>query len=134
MDPAADQNVVVGSGLVAFDHAGAYIAAAATRANAADTVIDLISEEIRRFAEEGPTDEELEEAKAFLIGSYALRFDDSRRIARQLISIQLDDLGIDYIERRNDLVAAATAEDVRRAAQRVFGGEPSVVTVGPAES
>jgi zinc protease len=124
----------VGTGLAAYDHAGAYIAAAATRADAAGTAIEVMTEEIRRFAAEGPTEEELEKAKAFLVGNYALRFDDSRRIARQLISIQLDDLGIDYIDKRNDLVKAATLDDVRRAAQRVFGGEPSVITVGPGES
>jgi zinc protease len=124
----------VGTGLAAYDNAGAYIAAAATRADAAGTAIDVMTEEIRRFAAEGPTEDELEKAKSFLIGNYALRFDDSRRIARQLISIQLDDLGIDYIDKRNDLVKAATLDDVRRAAQRVFGGEPSVITVGPSES
>jgi zinc protease len=124
----------VGTGLAAYDNAGAYIAAAATRADAAGTAIDVMTEEIRRFAAEGPTEDELEKAKSFLIGNYALRFDDSRRIARQLISIQLDDLGIDYIDKRNDFVKAATLEDVRRAAQRVFGGEPSVITVGPSES
>jgi zinc protease len=124
----------VGTGLAAYDHAGAYIAAAATRADAAGIAIEVMTEEIRRFAAEGPTEEELEKAKAFLVGNYALRFDDSRRIARQLISIQLDDLGIDYIDKRNDLVKAATLDDVRRAARRVFGGEPSVITVGPGES
>ncbi|HEX2255927.1 MAG TPA: insulinase family protein, partial [Afifellaceae bacterium] len=124
----------VGTGLAAYDHAGAYIAAAATRADAAQTAIDVMTDEISRFAAEGPTEEELEQAKSYLIGNYALRFDDSRKIARQLISIQLDNLGIDYIDRRNDLVRAATLEDVQRAAQRVFGGEPSIVTVGPGES
>lgn len=124
----------VGTGLAAYDHAGAFIAAAATRADAAQTAIDVMTGEISRFAAEGPTDQELEKAKAYLIGNYALRFDDSRKIARQLISIQLDRLGIDYVDRRNDLVRAATPEDVKRAAERVFGGEPSIVTVGPSES
>ena len=124
----------VGTGLVPFDHAGAYIGAAATRADAAQTAIDIMTAEIRRFAEEGPTDEELAKAKDYLIGNYALRFDASQKIARQLLGIQLDRLGIDYIDRRNDLIRAVTAEDVKRAARRIYGGEPSVVTVGPAES
>ena len=124
----------VGTGLAAFDHAGAYVAAAATRADAARTAIEVMTDGIERFAAEGPTQEELDKAKSYLIGNYALRFDDSRKIARQLISIQLDRLGIDYIDKRNDLVRAATLEDVKRAAERVFGGEPSIITVGPGES
>ena len=124
----------VGTGLAAYDNAGAYVAAAATRADAAQTAIDVMTDEISRFAAQGPTEDELEKAKSYLVGNYALRFDDSRKIARQLISIQLDRLGIDYIDRRNDLVKAATIDDVKRAAQRVFAGEPTIVTVGPGES
>ena len=56
------------------------------------------------MAEDGPTEEELAKAKAYLKGSYALGFDTSTKIAAQLVQIQLDDLGIDYIERRNALI------------------------------
>ncbi len=124
----------VGTSLLAFDHSGAWIGAAATRADMAQTAVDLMVAETKRFAEEGPTERELTEAKDFLVGNYALRFDASQKIARQLLGIQLDRLGIDYVERRNDLIRAVTAEDVQRAAQRVFGQAPSVVTVGTAQS
>ena len=36
-----------------------------------------------------------------------------------LLQIQLDDLGIDYIDRRNGLIDAVTIEDVRRVAKRL---------------
>ncbi len=121
----------VGTGLAAFDHAGAYVGAAATRADAAKLAIELMTGQIREFAENGPTDKELASAKSYLTGNYALRFDASRKIARQLIGIQLDRLGIDYVDKRNDLVRAVSADDVRRAAKRVFGGPITVITVGP---
>ena len=60
--------------------------------------LDVIEKEIRRLAEEGPTEDELAKAKSYLKGSYALSFDTSSKIAGQLVAIQLDDLGIDYIE------------------------------------
>ena len=48
--------------------------------------------------------------------------------------IQLEGLGIDYIDRRNALVEAVTLDDARRAAQRLFGaGKPFVVAVGKPE-
>ncbi|MCP4381102.1 MAG: insulinase family protein [Hyphomicrobiales bacterium] len=121
----------VSLGLASFDHSGVVFASTSTRSDQADTVIALIESEIMRFASEGPTEEELAGAKAYLIGSYPLRFDTSRSIASQLLGIQLDGLGIDYAERRNDLIAAVTIEDVRRAADRLFGdGEMTVVRVG----
>ncbi|MDH3196453.1 MAG: insulinase family protein, partial [Hyphomicrobiales bacterium] len=100
----------VGTGLAAYDHAGAYIGAAATRADQAQTAIDIMTGQIKEFAESGPSEAELEKAKSYLIGNYALRFDASQKIARQLIGIQLDRLGIDYIDKRNDLIRAVTKE------------------------
>jgi zinc protease len=48
------------------------------------------------------------------------------------LAIQLDDLGIDYIDRRNDLIASVTIDDIRRVTQRLFGqgGGLTVVRVG----
>ena len=51
---------------------------------------------------------------------------DKRRIAAVL-----DDLGIDYMDRRNGLIEDVTVEDIRRVAERLFAGrEPIVVRVG----
>ena len=123
----------VGTGLVPYDRAGATIAAAATRADAAQTTIDIMTGEIRAFAEKGATAEELASAKDYLVGNYALRFDASQKIARQLIGIQLDSLGIDYIVRRNDLIRAVTLEEVNRVARELYSEPMSEITVGPAE-
>ena len=124
----------VGTHLIPYDHSGIYIAAAATRAEAADEAIGIMKEQIERYAAEGPSEEELRQAKAFLTGNYALRFDASRKIARQLIGIQIDNLGIDYIEKRNGLIEAISMDDVKRAAKRLFGGPISVITVGSSTS
>ncbi|MEQ9689645.1 MAG: pitrilysin family protein [Bauldia litoralis] len=117
-------------GLVPLDHAGAVFVGTSTRADQADAVVELIEDEIRKFAETGPTEKELADAKDYLIGSYPLRFDTSGGIADQLLAIQLAGLGIDYINQRNDLIAAVTIEDVREAAARLFTGERTIVRVG----
>ncbi len=83
--------------------------------------------EIKQFADEGPTADELAEAKDYLIGSYPLGFTTSSRIARRLLGIELDGLGIDYIDHRSDLIAALTVDEVRAAARRLFGGGDLVV-------
>lgn len=119
-------------GLVPFDHAGAVTVGTSTRADQAALVTDLITSEIRRFAAEGPTEKELADAKAYLIGSYPLRFDTSTRIAGQLLGFQLDGLGIDYVEKRNGLIDAVTIDEVRRVAKRLFADENMIIVrVGP---
>jgi zinc protease len=122
-------------GLIPLDHAGLWFVSTSTRADQAGTVVALIEDEIRRFAEEGPTEEELAAAKAYLTGSYPLRFDTSSDIAEQLLAIQLDGLGIDYVDRRNSLIEAITIEDIRRVSKRLFGDEGRIlVRVGAAET
>ena len=102
-----------------------------TRNDRAAESLDIIQAEMLDIARKGPTDAELESAKKYITGSYALRFDSSVKIANQLTHMQLEDLGIDYIDRRNALVQAVAIEDVRRVGERVFGGgQPFVVAVG----
>lgn len=114
-----------------YDHSGMLLGGVATRNDRAGQSVALIQDEIRRIASEGPTAKELESAKKYLIGSYALRFDTSTKIANQLVQLQLDDLGIDYVAKRNALVEAVSAEDVKAAAASLFGnGDLLVVAVG----
>jgi zinc protease len=125
----------ISTSLAAMDHAGAVAGGTATRADRADETIALIRSEMTRLGQDGPTAEELAKAKSFLIGSYALRFDSSTKIARQLLGIQIDGLGVDYVNHRNDLVASVTLDDAKRAAKRLFAnGTGLIVRVGPHES
>jgi zinc protease len=118
------------SQLVPLSHAALFMGSTATRADRATQTLDVVEKEIRRLAETGPTEDELAKAKTFLEGSFALRFDTSTKIASQLVAMQLDDLGIDYIERRNSLVEAVTLADVQRVAKRLLEGGLLVTVVG----
>lgn len=115
--------------LAPLDRAGLFMGGVSTRNDRAAESLSIILAEIRRIAEAGPTEEELAKAKSYLIGSFPLRFDTSSKIAEQLLQIQLDDLGIDYIDRRNGLVEAVTADDVRRAAKRFLANAKLLVTL-----
>ena len=46
--------------------------------------------------------------------------------------LQEQDLGVDYIERREALIDAVTIEEVRAAAKKLLNSEPAVLVVGPA--
>ena len=101
----------------------------ATKNEAVDQSLSVIRAEMKRMAEEGPTPTELDNAKKFLTGSYALRFDTNAKIADQLLAIHRDDLGIDYVDKRNAQVEAVTVEEARRVAKRVIKPEDFIVTI-----
>ena len=118
------------STLVPLDSSSLFMSATATRTEAAGQTLDLVSQEMRRLAEQGPTAEELAKAKSYQKGSFPLRFDTSTKIAAQLVLMQVEDLGIDYIDKRNDLVEAVTLADVKRVAKRLLDGGMLVTMVG----
>jgi zinc protease len=93
--------------------------------------ITITKQEMARLRDEGPTEKEVADAKAYLTGSFALRLDTNAKIAGFLASSQLYDLGIDYINRRNAEIEAVTVDDVRRVAQRLLDPQKfSFVVVG----
>ncbi|MDK8872369.1 pitrilysin family protein [Paracoccus sp. SSJ] len=82
--------------------------------------VGLIRSEWDRFAEGGVTEKELADAKTYLTGEYALRFDGNGKIAGILAGMQLIGLPADYVNTRNGKIEAVTAEDVQRVAQRLL--------------
>ncbi len=118
------------SSVMPLDHTSLFLGSTATRADRAGQTLEVMQAEFRKMAETGPTEEELAKAKSYLTGSYALRFDTSTKIAEQLVAIQLEDLGVDYIDKRNSLVNAVTLDDVKRVAKRLLDCSMLVTVVG----
>ena len=116
--------------LLPLNETALFMGGTATRADRANETLKLIEAEIRRLAEEGPTEEELAKSKSYLKGSYALNFDTSTKIAGQLLQLQLEDLGMDYPERRGEMIEAVTMADVRRGAKRLLDGGILTTVVG----
>ncbi len=111
----------VGTSLVSYRAASMTWGYTATKNERVAECLDVIAGEMMRLKEEGPSDEELQKAKDYLIGSYALGFDTSTKIAHTLAQIAFEGLGMDYIGRRNALVASVTQADIHKAAERIFG-------------
>ncbi|MEO0546534.1 MAG: pitrilysin family protein [Pseudomonadota bacterium] len=117
--------------MATFDSAGLIGGGSATQADRAQTTIDVLREEIARMGRDGPTQEEFDQAKAYIVGSYPIsNLDTSGKIASVLVAIQTADLGIDYIDKRAEYLNAVTLEDAKRVAKELFSTPPLVVTVG----
>jgi zinc protease len=117
------------SNLYPYQHGAVFVGNVATKNEAVGQSLEVIEGELKRIAEQGPTAEELENAKSYLTGAYALRFESSSSIANQLLWIQIEDLGIDYVNRRNKLVEAVTLEDIRRVAKRLIEADRLITTI-----
>ena len=120
----------VSDSLMWFKRAAVVIGGTATRADRTGDALAIIELETKRMAENGPTADEMAAAKSFLKGAYALLLDSSSKIAAQLTQIQLDNLGIDYIQRRGAMIDAVTVADAKRVAKRLYGGGMLVTVAG----
>lgn len=123
-----------------LDRAGLVIGGTATQNARVSETLELLRTEWRRMGEEGPSEGELADAKAHLTGSFALGLDNTSQIARTLVGMQYERLGIDYLDERNRHIERITLDDARRVARRLFdparmlvvvAGEPNGVAGAP---
>jgi zinc protease len=112
-----------------YKHTSILSGGVATRADAIQQSLDVIRKELKHIADEGPTPDEWENAKKYLIGSYPLRFDTNSKIASQLLGLLEDDFGPDYIDKRNGMIEALTLDDAKRVAKRLLETDNLIVTV-----
>jgi len=117
------------SNLYPYQHGAVFIGHVATRNEAVGQSLQVIEDELKRLAEGGPSAEELESAKSYLTGAYALRFESSASIATQLLWIQIENLGMDYISRRNEMVEAVTLNDIKQVAKRLLAADRLITTI-----
>jgi zinc protease len=119
----------VSSNLYPFEHGSVFIGNVATKNDAVGQSLDVIESELRRLAKDGPSAEELASAKSYLTVAYALRFESSNSITNQLLAIQIEDLGIDYVQKRNALIEAVSLGDIKRVANRLFEADRLITTI-----
>lgn len=121
----------VGTGLYPMDHAGVLIGSAATENARVSETIDVIRAEWARMAAGDLSEEELENAKTYVTGSFPLTFTSTGAIARVLVAMQINELGIDYLDKRNEYIGSVTLDDVKRvAAQYLRPDALDIVVVG----
>lgn len=119
----------VGMGLSPMDRTGLYTGFLQTKNESAGEAVKLVRDVMTAMAKDGPTQAELDEAKTYLTGNYALRFTSNGAIAGQLLGLQQQNLGIDYVTRRNSLVDAVTLEQVKTQAARLLHPDRLIVSV-----
>ncbi len=121
----------VSSGLNPMPHAATLTGQFSTRNEQAKEAVSILRATLRKYAEEGVTEEELADAKRYLTGSFVLSLDTNRELTSLLSTMQLYQLGMDYIDKRNALLAAITTEQVNAMAKKLVDtNRMTVVLVG----
>lgn len=86
----------------------------------AGAALDLLQAVWRDYYDNGPHENEVAAAKAYLKGSAPLSLTSTDEIAATLLAMQKEGLGIDYLNRHDALVDAVTQGDVLRVIRRWF--------------
>jgi len=110
----------IGTSLTSYRRGGMVFGQVASKRASMRQTIQVIRETLKKFVADGPTDKEMDDAHTYLTGSFPLAFASNEGIAAQLNAFQRAGLSADYVEKRNGLIDAVTADDVRRVSKRLF--------------
>jgi zinc protease len=105
------------SSFTARNHPGPFTVGLQTKNASATQAIAETLQVMRRFLEQGPTEQELIAAKSYYINSFPLRLVSNRDVASLLPVIEFYGLGLDYPDRYADLIGQVTLEHVHTAAK-----------------
>jgi zinc protease len=105
-----------------FQHTSILSGSVATKNESMAESLEIIRAELKKMADQGPSADDLEGAKQYLTGSYALRFDTNSKIATQLLGLLQEGFGTDYVD-------AITLDDVKRVAKRLLKSDGLIVTI-----
>ncbi|MCB1433799.1 MAG: insulinase family protein, partial [Alphaproteobacteria bacterium] len=119
----------VGFGLINLKRTDLFLGMLQTRNEAAGEAMEVVKSVLADMAENGPAQQELDEAKSYLTGSYVLRFTGNAAIASQLLGLQQVGIDAGYVTRRNSLIDAVTLEQVKAQAKRLLHPDRLIVTV-----
>lgn len=105
-----------------------------TKNETANTVIEEILKELKRIKTESVSDQELDDAKAYLTGSFTRRFDTNKKIADMLVAIEYFNLGLDYLEKYPEYIKSVTKDDIIRVAKKYLDTDNYILVVAAKQS
>src|SRR2546421_1806557 len=113
--------------------AGTFRATAEVRTPVTGASLHEFFYELERIRNERVPDQELRNAKSYLMGVFPIRIETQDGLIDQLTGVKMFDLPADYLHTYRDRVNAVTAEAVQRVAQQhVTPDRAAIVVVGDA--
>lgn len=112
---------------------GPFMAGLQTRKDQAEQALQVVRDTLKAYLRDGPTEAELKAAKDNLIGGFALRIDNNRKILENIAVIGFYGLPLDYLDTWTDQVAKVSVADIRAAFRRKLDMERMVTVIVGAE-
>jgi zinc protease len=116
----------VSSNFVPYQHSGLVLAGGSTKNATAGEVLDIIKTEFGKVHKDGITEDEMNDAKIYISGSFPLSLTSTDRLSSLLMQLRVNDLGIDYLDKRDAQINAVTLDDTKRIAQKLL--DPAKLT------
>jgi zinc protease len=102
-----------------------------TRTETTNQAIQSVLDELKSIREAPVSDQELSEAKSFLMGSFPLRLDSTAKLAQVLAQVEFYGLGFEYFSQYPKWIERVTKEDVQRVAKQYLDPQRyALVVVG----
>jgi len=102
-----------------------------TRTETTNQAIQSVLDELKNIREAPVSDQELSEAKSFLMGSFPLRLDSTAKLAQVLAQVEFYGLGFEYFSQYPKWIERVTKEDVQRVAKQYLDPQRyALVVVG----
>lgn len=110
---------------------GAFFISLQTRTEVTNQAITGVLAEVKGIRDAPVTDQELSEAKSFIVGSFPLRVDSSAKLANVLAQVEFYNLGLDYFTNYPKAIEKVTKDDVLRVAKQYLDPQHyALVVVG----
>jgi zinc protease len=99
-----------------------------------DLAVDRITDEVRRLINEAVSDTDLADNKSYFTGRLPLQLETNEGLASSILSMEMYDLGLDYLVNYRDMINALTQADLLAAAQRYLNPDAMVIAVAGPEA
>lgn len=123
----------ISSDLDSGEHGAAWIGLFATADHQVSKALEMVNAELEKASTGDITQSELDASLGYITGSFALQLTSNTKLVNYLNVMQLYELGMDYLDKRNGYFKAVTLDQVNQMARKLLNPKQMVVVkVGPA--
>lgn len=108
---------------------GPFLMGLQTKNESAQEALTVLKDVLRKFVEEGPTQEQLDAAKKNLVGGFALRLASNKKIVENIASIGFYQLPLNYLDQFIAKVEAVNLDQVKDAFKRRVNPDKLVTVI-----
>ncbi|MDH5518190.1 MAG: insulinase family protein [Gammaproteobacteria bacterium] len=108
---------------------GPFLIGMQTKNEQAQQALGLLTSELQKFWQKGPTEDELESTVKNITGGFPLRIDSNKKIVEYLSMIGFYHLPLDYLHNFNRQIEAVTLEQIKSALQRRLNPEKMITVI-----